>query len=238
MSNYEGEPDEPFFPYDEEFVQISGGNTTAISSTNSNTNSATNYTVNQAQGGTALVDGGSPSSIAIPALAAAALLTQPSRGARYTDSTVKQIKTIYIIAIILWLVLIVVLGLFCMDIIVLALLSIPLVAFIISYLNICHCDGLTEGEMFKGNFVPFASLVVIVMINWNSPAISDKSRFFKIIITAFILLMLSLVDIWVRKDRMTLAKHVKTCLQTAALSLLATALYVYYRDQSSYTGSW
>ena len=44
---------------------------------------------------------------------------------------------------------------------------------------------------------------------------------------ALVLIMLSLIDVWVRKDHIILEKHLRSIFQTAALSLLAYALYIY-----------
>lgn len=152
----------------------------------------------------------------------------------YNPTMVRQIKCIYIIASILWLVLIYFLCIYEINsMLIWAFVFLPLFVFAINYVNADKCSHETEAEMFQGNFLAFGSLITIVLLNWNSPAVGDKGMFFKIIITAFILIMLSMIDIWASRKHISLVKHVKSCLQTAALSLLALALYTYYSTQTT-----
>lgn len=157
---------------------------------------------------------------------------------RYDDDTIFYIKMIYIIAAIVWLVLILLLDLWKPDIFVNLILLIPLVVFFINYISVGEFSCCAEAQMFRSNFLSFGFLVAVVLINWNSPIGNhDKVGFFKILIVAFILLMLSLVDLWVPKHKMSIVKHIKTSLQTASLTLLALALYLYYvyhRDRYIY----
>ena len=155
----------------------------------------------------------------------------------YCDDTIKNIEAVYIIAALLWVILIIALNLIKPDIIVLLILLLPLVVFVINFLSLGEFTCSMENQMFKGNFLSFGFIVAIILINWNSPiGDHDKTEFFKIIIVALILLMISLVDLWVGKDKMSIVKHVKTALHTASLTLLALALYLYYtyhRDQTA-----
>ena len=157
---------------------------------------------------------------------------------RYCYDLIQNIEGVYIIASLLWVVIIVALGLWKDDIIVLLILLLPLVVFLINFLSLGEFTCSMEDQMFRGNFLSFGFLVAIILINWNSPlGHHDKTEFFKILIVAFILLMISLVDLWVGEDKMSIVKHTKTTLHTASLTLLALALYLYYtyhRDQYSY----
>jgi hypothetical protein len=148
---------------------------------------------------------------------------------KYCTNTMRSVQSVYIIALLLWILLIIVLGVVKNNYIVLFILLITPVVYIINFVSIPKFTCELEDQMFKGNLLSFAFLVAIVLINWNSPAgAQDKTGFFKILITSFILLMLSLLDLWVDAEHMSIVKHVKTCLQTASLTLLALALYLYY----------
>lgn len=157
---------------------------------------------------------------------------------KYDDTTVFYIKMIYIIAAIAWIGLIFALNLLQSDIFVILILLIPLVVFFINYISVGEFSCCTEAQMFRSNFLSFGFLVAVVLINWNSPIGNhDKVGFFRILIVAFIFLMISLVDLWVPKNKMSIVKHIKTSLQTASLALLALALYLYYvyhRDRYIY----
>ena len=151
----------------------------------------------------------------------------------YEREIKSSIEYVYIIAAIAWIILTIVLGLWKHDdIIVWLILLLPLVVFAINYLSLGDFTCEMEDQMFRGNFLSFGFLVAIILINWNSPmGHHDKTEFFKIIVAAFILLMISLVDLWVEKKRMPIVKHIKTSLHTASLTLLALALYLYYTYQ-------
>lgn len=152
---------------------------------------------------------------------------------KYPHDVKTNIETVYIISSIVWIVLIFSLGLWTHDdIIVWLILLLPLVVFAINYLSVGEFACQTEDQMLKGNFLSFAFIVAVVLINWNSPFDSQhRTEFYKILITAFILLMISLIDLWVGEKKMFVVKHIKTSLHTASLALLALALYLYYTYQ-------
>lgn len=156
----------------------------------------------------------------------------------YDEELIRYVQTVYILATFLWIALILFLGIWKKDYIVLLILLLPLLVFVINFISLGEFTCNLEGEMFKGNFLSFGFLVAIILINWNSPlGHHNKTEFFKILIVAFILLMISLVDLWVPSDKMSIVKHIKTTLHTMSLTLLALALYLYYtyhRDQSNY----
>ena len=152
---------------------------------------------------------------------------------RYDCETKNSIETLYIVASITWLVLTVVLGLWKHDDILLwTILLIPLLVFAINYFNLEEFPLQMENQMLKGNLLSFAFIVAIILIHWNSPFDKGaRTEFYKILITAFVLLMISLLDLWVGEKKMLIVKHIKTSLHTASLSLLAVALYLYYTYQ-------
>jgi hypothetical protein len=156
----------------------------------------------------------------------------------YDDRVVSYIQSVYIIASLLWVLLIFILDLWKNDLVVAGILLLPIIVYLINFVSLGEFTCSMEDQMFRGNFLSFGFLVAIILINWNTPlGHHDKTEFFKILIVAFILLMISLLDLWVDQCKMSVVKHIKTALHTASLSLLALALYLYYtyhRDQYSY----
>lgn len=149
---------------------------------------------------------------------------------KYSKNTITNVEIVCIISLLLWVVLIVVLGLVRDDFIMLLLLLIPPIVFLINFWSVDDFTCATENQMLRGNFLSVAFLVAIILINWNTPVSNhNKTEFFKILITAFILLMISLVDLWVDEETMSVIKHIKTSLNTASVILLAIALYLYYQ---------
>ena len=144
---------------------------------------------------------------------------------------IRQIQILYILAVVTWIILIYALDLHQSSIFGIIILLIPIFVFGISYGSVQNCGQETEEFVLKGNFLSFGFLIVVIIINWNK--VGDKSKLFKLLLIALILMMLSLVDVWVRKEKILLTKHFRTVFQTLALTLLVYALYSYYLDQSN-----
>lgn len=146
----------------------------------------------------------------------------------YCRDTVKKIQIMYIMAAIVWILLIFVCGWFRLGLFGTFILLIPLVVFGINYQNVKHHTIDIEDEMFQGNYLSFGYLLIIVFVNWKQ--IKHKDKIFGIILIGLILIMLSMVDIWVDKKNFILVKHFRTILQTSSLFLLAYALYIFYLE--------
>lgn len=145
----------------------------------------------------------------------------------YTPEAINQIKLMYIIAIILWVIIIYVFHIHETDIIGWIFIIIPIIVYSINFINIDFCSTDVEGEMFSGNFLLFT--VIILTILTNSGKDENKKEIYRIIFLAVIISTLSLIDIWVPKDKIIIVKHFRTILITAALTLLAYGLYKYYQ---------
>ena len=154
--------------------------------------------------------------------------SRPKKRTTYHNDQVRQVQMLYITAAILWIILIFLAEFYKTDIIGLIILSIPLIVYAINYFNICDVTQEVEQEMFHGNFLSFAFLIAIILINWTK--IEDKGKFFRVLMLALFLITLSLVDIWLNPRRMAISRHFRTILQTAALVLLVFVLYMYYTD--------
>lgn len=146
----------------------------------------------------------------------------------YSDQTVRNIQALYIIAAIVWIVLIFLFRLYDTGPLGWLFLVIPIVAFGINYWYASTTTSEVEGEMFQGNFLSFAFLIVVILINWSK--VKHKTKLFKILMVALIFIMISLIDIWVPNEQFIYVKHIRTILQTLGLVLLAYGLYIYYRE--------
>lgn len=151
-----------------------------------------------------------------------------SRKKVYNQDIVKKIQIMYIMAAIVWILLIFLCGWYDFGMFGIIILLIPLVVYGINYKNIIHHTIDIESEMFQGNFLSFGYLLVIVFINWKQT--KHKRKIFGIILIGLVMIMLSMVDIWVDKENFILVKHFRTILQTASLFLLAFALYIFYLE--------
>lgn len=147
----------------------------------------------------------------------------------YDPELQNKIKTLYIIAIIFWIFLIIILSLFVRDFFVILILSIPFIVFTVSYFNIkCYSREL-DSEMFRTDFIFFIGILITVFTGWKEKT-KHSVQMFKILMVSLILIMLSSIDIWLGRDEFTLLKHFRSIMQTLALTLLIYALYLYYLD--------
>lgn len=143
----------------------------------------------------------------------------------------REIRITYIIAVIVWIVLIFTLKLYDIDILGWIIILIPFIVFTISFSSVDECTERVAQHINQGNFLSFAFLIVIVIINWDKS--SNMAPFLPILAVALILIMLSLVDVWVSNERALYTRHLRTIFQTMALSLLSYTLYSYYLYESS-----
>lgn len=152
-------------------------------------------------------------------------------GKCYHCNLVQQIQLIYILAAIIWLAIIYWSRLYLPNTaIVWGLLTVPLVVFGLGYYYASCIGEDIEKLMFQSNYLSFGFMITVILINWNHPGhTAGKSQFFQHIVLAFILIMLSMIDIWVSREKMSLVYHIQSILQTIALVILSISLFQYYR---------
>lgn len=158
----------------------------------------------------------------------------------YEDDVKVVIQAVYLLAIFLWVVFILYFEIYKeMDLIILFFLAIPIILFIVSFFSVNVLTRDSQEGVLNANYLSFGFLIVIIMINWNSPnkELVNNSNFLKLILIAFILMMLSMLDIWVSEKWLTLIIHIRTILLTAALVILSMSLYVFYVNHTGLTKS-
>ena len=148
----------------------------------------------------------------------------------HPKETVEAVKNFYLIAILVWIIILIVCRFDYIGVIGLIILMIPVGVFLINYFNINKCSKAHEGIVLKSNIITFSLLIITVLINYKIVQNNHKPEFLRILTLAILLLMLSLVDLWLPPSKYFVALNIKTMLQTGALSLLAFVLYLYYTD--------
>lgn len=147
----------------------------------------------------------------------------------YAKHVCDEIRLVYIIATVVWLVLVFFFGLIKPDLVIIFFLLIPVIVYAINFTFLCKTTCHVEDQMFRSNFLYFAFIVAIILFSWNKSLNRDqKGNLFAIVVLALILLMISMVDIWLQVEDMPIIKHIRTTLHTASLALLALALYIFY----------
>ena len=151
----------------------------------------------------------------------------------YDPSTSNKVFWCYIIAILLWILLIYLLRLYIKaDFIVWLVLLIPVVLFAIGAYNANKITIEVESSVFQNNYLSLGLLIVIPLLTWISKDFAgDKKRFISVLILAVILNVIAMIDIWVTRDNLSVVKHVKSIIQTMASVLIVYALYTYYLEK-------
>lgn len=159
---------------------------------------------------------------------------EPCDGICYTQNQIKMIRWVYFFAIIGWLFLIFWYQLFPpLDFIEAGILVLPLMVFLISYSSIPHITEQVEGYMFKANLLTLGLLIALPLLNWAySNFNGNRVLFIKLAATAIIFSMLTLIDVWVPHRFLPLEKHIKSILQTSAITLLIFALYRFFIEKA------
>lgn len=151
---------------------------------------------------------------------------------KYGTNKKQYIKLLYIIGIILWISLIIGLGLFQKDPLALLIISIPFIIFIFDYFNVDNIDTSIEVIVHKFEYLSIALIMIVPLITWfnknDNNSVITRKKFMKIMITALILVLLSLIDLWVSPKYISMTKHCKAILQTLGLTLIIYSLYTYY----------
>lgn len=147
----------------------------------------------------------------------------------YSEETVEQIQFVYIISLVIWLLIICVFQLYRSDLVGWVILAIPPIIFLAGYSNSYYLCEDVERENFQSNYFGVGLLLILPLLTWvNTDYKGDRKKFTRVLVLAVIIVMLSLLDVWVRKDYLSVCKHVKSSLQTIALVLLIFAFYTYY----------
>lgn len=151
---------------------------------------------------------------------------------KYGPQKVKAVQNVYLGFILLWIILIFYLKLYRTTYVGYFILFIPIFFYLLGYNNADQLTIEVEEKTYSVGYISIALLVVIPVLTWTEKNFhGDKWYLTKIVIAAIIMALISLVDIWVRPKWISVVRHIKSSLQTMALTLLVFALYEYYNGQ-------
>lgn len=149
----------------------------------------------------------------------------------YTQEQVDMVQWVYIIALVAWIFIICVFQLYDTDVIGWGILSIPLIVFFTGYSNADHLTIEVEHENFQANYFTIGLILIVPLLTWVKKEYKgDTQKFIRILVFSIIVILLSLLDVWVEKQYLTISKHAKSVLQTIAISTIIYALYSFYID--------
>lgn len=137
---------------------------------------------------------------------------------------------IYLIAILVWILVIVYLKLYIHnDAISTVIVIVPILFFMFNIWNAQYITPDLESRLFQVNVVSISLLIVIPLLTWTSRNFNgDYERYMGIIVWAIIFALLTLVDVWVRPQWISITKHIKSVFETMAIFLVIYATYSFY----------
>lgn len=144
----------------------------------------------------------------------------------FTYKQVIQIQYIYIIAAIIWLIIVYCLCLYTGGVVVCLFLFIPLIVYGLNFYWLPQHTKDVPKLMFDADFLAIAFLIITLIVNWYK--LIDTHHVLPIIIVAVIILAFTLIDFWTPKKDFIIIQHIRSSLETAAVVLLMIVAYKYY----------
>lgn len=138
------------------------------------------------------------------------------------------IHVIYVVFFILWICIALWLGLYVSGIVGAFIALVPLVLFTISTVSIPYLTMGVEEQLFKANFLSLGLVVVIPLFGLMSKNYKgDQRQFLYVLLMAIVFAIVSLMDIWLSPNYMSVVKHIKSSLQIFAIVLLVFGIWLY-----------
>ena len=143
----------------------------------------------------------------------------------YDDSMQSQLQYIYLVAIVIWLTIIFYFHFIEADFFIIVILLIPIVVYVLSLYNLSVITVETEEKLFVFSYLSAGMVIIVPLITWTHDKFDNQHKIMEAMAMAVILAVISLIDIWVPLKYVSLAKHVRSIFQTAALTLIIYTLY-------------
>lgn len=152
--------------------------------------------------------------------------SSPPNNGKYTADNIYYLQIMYIIAIIIWILIIVFLKLYETDIIGWIILLVPIIIFIIGFTSLSGIDQEVEDFMLQTDFLQLGYIIIVIVLMWDKSI--KNSKIFHLIGIGLALLVMSMIDVWISKSKLVYMKHFESIVQTMAAVILIFALYYYY----------
>lgn len=148
---------------------------------------------------------------------------------------VQELKVWYIVAGAFWLLILWLLGLINVDkALNPVFILLPIALFAISFFSQGHITTAVENFVFRANILTLGVVFAMPLINWLSRDDPDRYVFMQIMAVAIILSVATLLDVWCEERYLPVVKHVKSSLQTMAISLIIYGCYIYFTSPQYY----
>nr|QBK93943.1 MAG: hypothetical protein LCPAC406_02570 [Pithovirus LCPAC406] len=157
---------------------------------------------------------------------------------KYSEDDVKRIRRIYVVFAVIWIILIFLLQIPRKNFLILALLTVPIILALVAYNNAPHIEKTCEDLVLRTNTITVMIVAAAIVSQWKPFGGQDinKNQFYKLLTAAFVILLLSVLDVWVPDCDRTVIIHVKVSLQGIAIVILIIAVYSFFLEVSGKVG--
>jgi hypothetical protein len=152
----------------------------------------------------------------------------------YGDEKIMYIRLLYISALLFWFLVVYSTNLYKTDSIGLFILSLPLVLFLIAFIAAPFLNGDVEEHLTKSNMLSVGLLLTLALLAALEKYTSAKGLA-PLMILAIVFTLLSLLDIWLPSDWISIQKHLKSILQVLSITLLVFILYMFFRHAKAFS---
>ena len=156
-----------------------------------------------------------------------------NKKAPYDKLMQQNLQVLYMVAILLWLLIVFNFDLFEPNAVSLLLIIFPIAAFAMSLWNIDCVTVEVEEQLFAVSYISIGLLVILPLVTWTHDKYGADSKVMGPMILAIILAVASLVDVWVPLKWVSYIRHVRSILQILSLTLIVYALYHIFINKSN-----
>ncbi len=144
----------------------------------------------------------------------------------YNNNKCWNLKIIYLIGIIIWVVIVICFSLYKLP--YSYLLIIPPIIFCFTISNGSNINIEVESEIGRIIYFPMLIIISINLYNWIIKDMGEHSeKMLHCIFIAMVTLLLSSVDIWTHKKWIYAIRHISSILETYTISLLVYVIVIY-----------
>ena len=157
----------------------------------------------------------------------------------YKECKIFNIQSLYLLSSVFWLFLIFILLLFRTNWSGWLILLLPIFVYGFGFYNASFITVEVEKTLFSGTYLTIGLLIILALLTWFSNNISKipftvYRKYMMIIVISLFFLVLTIIDVWVRPEWVSYLKHLKSILQTAALTLVLYLLNSFYIEANLY----
>lgn len=147
------------------------------------------------------------------------------------DHNPAWIRWLYVIAITVWTLLIIYIGIDCNSWLEWLVILVPYILFLIALTTAGKLSPYAEKWAYRSNTVGNLMIVIFPILVWAAARVDRTQHFLLIVVLATGIAIISMVDFWVPERWLGIVKHFRSITQTMSVALTILALISYYHDQ-------